>query len=50
MFGTDQSASLEPQEFAQLISEVREMERAFGDGVKRVWPSEIPIKEKLRKI
>lgn len=50
MFGTDQAASLEPQEFAQLISEVREMERAFGDGVKRVWPSEIPIREKLRKI
>ncbi len=50
MFGTDQAASLEPQEFARLISEVREMERAFGDGVKRVWPSEIPIKEKLRKV
>lgn len=50
MFGTDQVASLESQEFAQLISEVREMERAFGDGVKRVWPSEIPIRGKLRKI
>lgn len=50
MFGTDQSASLEPREFARLISEVREMERAFGDGIKRVWPSEIPIKEKLRKV
>lgn len=50
MFGTDQSASLEPQEFAQLIGKVREMERAFGDGVKRVLPSEIPIREKLRKV
>lgn len=50
MFGTDQGASLEPYEFGQLISEVREMERAFGDGVKRVWPSEIPIREKLRKV
>ncbi len=50
MFGTDQSASLEPQEFAQLIKEVREMEAAFGDGIKRIWPSEIPIKEKLRKV
>ena len=50
MFGTDQGASLEPQEFAELVKEVREMERAFGDGVKRVWPSEIPIREKLRKV
>lgn len=50
MFGTDQAASLEPQEFAELVSEVREMERAFGDGVKRVWPSEVPIKEKLRRV
>ncbi len=50
MFGTDQSASLESQEFAQLIKEVREVEKAWGDGVKRVWPSEIPIKEKLRKV
>lgn len=50
MFGTDQAASLEPREFAELVSEVREMERAFGDGVKRVWPSEIPIREKLRKV
>ncbi|MEK7659301.1 MAG: N-acetylneuraminate synthase family protein [Patescibacteria group bacterium] len=50
MFGTDQSASLEPQEFGQVIKEVREIEKAWGDGVKRVWPSEIPIKEKLRKV
>lgn len=50
MFGTDQSASLEPNDFAKLIKEVREIEKAWGDGVKRVWPSEIPIRDKLRKI
>ncbi|MEK7589161.1 MAG: N-acetylneuraminate synthase family protein [Patescibacteria group bacterium] len=50
MFGTDQSASLEPQEFAQLIRDVRIMEKAHGDGIKRVLPSEIPIREKLRKV
>lgn len=49
MFGTDQSASLEPQEFQELIAGVRAMEEAFGDGVKRVFQSEIPIREKLRR-
>ncbi len=49
MFGTDQSASLEPQEFKELVKEVREIEAAYGDGVKRVWPSEIPVMEKLRR-
>lgn len=49
MFGTDQSASLVPHEFAELIRDVRIMEKAHGDGIKRVLPSEVPIREKLRK-
>lgn len=49
MFGTDQAASLEPHEFSELIREVREMETAFGNAVKKVLDSEIPIREKLRK-
>ncbi len=49
MFGTDQSASLEPSEFAQLIREVRILEAAAGSGMKTVLASEIPIREKLRK-
>jgi len=49
MYGSDQSASLEPQEFKTLVTAVREMESAFGDGVKRVLPSEVPILQKLRK-
>ena len=49
MFGTDQSASLEPQEFTQLIRDVRTLEAAAGTGVKAVLASEIPIREKLRK-
>jgi len=49
MFGSDQAASLEPQEFKQLIEGVRAIEKAHGDGVKRVLPSEVPILEKLRK-
>ncbi len=50
MFGTDQSASLEIAEFAQLIRDVRLIEQAIGDGVKTVLASEVPIREKLRKI
>jgi len=49
MFGTDQSASLEPQEFKDLISGVRLIEAAYGDGVKRVLDAEIPIISKLRR-
>lgn len=49
MFGTDQSASLEPHEFTQLIRDVRSIEKAHGDGIKRVLPSEVPILQKLRK-
>ena len=49
MFGTDQAASLEPHEFAQLINDVRKIQGAVGDGIKRVLPSEIPILQKLRK-
>jgi N-acetylneuraminate synthase len=50
MYGSDQAASLEPEEFKTLVRAVREMETAFGDGVKRVLPSEVPIKEKLRRL
>lgn len=49
MYGSDQAASLEPQEFKTMVLAVREMETAFGDGVKRVLPSEMPILEKLRR-
>ncbi len=49
MFGSDQSASMEPAEFKQLVADVRSMEAAFGDGVKRIIEAEIPIQKKLRR-
>lgn len=49
MFGTDQAASLEPQEFAQLVKSIKEVQASVGDGVKRILPSEIPIMNKLRR-
>lgn len=50
LWGSDQAASLEPHAFAKMVEEVRTWERARGDGVKRVMPSEVPIKAKLRKV
>jgi N-acetylneuraminate synthase len=50
MFGTDQSASLEPKAFAKMVQEIRSFEVAAGTGVKRVYPSEEPIKAKLRRV
>lgn len=50
IWGSDQSASLEPNEFAQLVSEIRLVERALGDGEKRAFESEIPVRDKLRRV
>lgn len=50
MWGSDQSASLEPDEVSQLVDNIRLVERALGDGVKRVFDSEVPIREKLRRV
>jgi N-acetylneuraminate synthase len=49
MWGSDQAASVEPQGFQRLVRDVRELEIALGDGIKRVWEREIPIIEKLRR-
>jgi N-acetylneuraminate synthase len=48
-WGTDQPASLEPSAFKKLVEEIRTWERCKGDGIKRVYPSEEPIKAKLRR-
>jgi N-acetylneuraminate synthase len=47
-WGTDQAASVEPAGLHRLVRDIRVIERAFGDGVKRVYPSELPIRQKLR--
>jgi N-acetylneuraminate synthase len=50
MWGSDQAASVEWQGFWRLVKDVRALEKAMGDGVKRVYPSEVPIIKKLRRI
>jgi len=48
MYGSDQSASLEPLGFQRLVRDLKEIEIILGDGIKKVWPSEIPVMKKLR--
>lgn len=50
MWGTDQAASVEPQGLMKLIRDVRTIEQALGDGVKRVTSDEVPIMKKLRRV
>ena len=50
MWGSDQAASLEPHAFLRLVRDIRAIESAMGDGVKRVLPAEVPIAAKLRRV
>ena len=49
MYGSDQSASVEPAGFKQLIGAVRKIELAMGDGIKKIIEAEAPIAENLRQ-
>ncbi len=49
MKGPDHAASLEPSELKAMIQSVRNIEKALGDGIKRVSPSEMPNKSIARK-
>ena len=49
MYGSDQSASVEPSGFRQLVGAVRKIEVAMGDGVKKTIEAETPIAENLRQ-
>jgi len=50
MWGSDHSASLEPADFSQLVRDIRVLEEALGDGVKRVFPGELAPLAKLRRV
>lgn len=50
MWGSDQSASVEPQGFKKLVRDIRNIESAMGDGVIRIYESEKPIIAKLRRV
>ena len=48
MYGSDQSASVEPAGLRQLVGAVRKIEQAMGDGQKQILDVEVPIAKKLR--
>jgi N-acetylneuraminate synthase len=48
MYGSDQSASVEPSGFRMLVGAVRKIELAMGDGALEMNPKEAPIADKLR--
>ena len=49
MEGPDHKASLDPSQFAQLVTSIRNVEKAMGDGVKRPADCEIPNMDIARK-
>jgi N-acetylneuraminate synthase len=48
-WGSDQAASVEPGGLSRLVRDIRTVEAALGDGVKRVYDSELPVLRKLRR-
>ena len=48
MWGSDHLASVEPQGLIKLVRGVRELEEAYGDGVKRVTDGELSSRKRLR--
>jgi N-acetylneuraminate synthase len=50
MWGTDQAASVEIGGLIRLVSNIRDIERSMGDGIKRVYPSELAQRAKLRRV
>lgn len=50
MWGSDQAASVELPGMMRLVSNIRDIEVALGDGVKRVYPGELKSAAKLRRV
>jgi N-acetylneuraminate synthase len=50
MWGSDHAASLEPQGLEHLVRDIRVIEEAMGDGIKRIFPGEEAPLAKLRRV
>lgn len=50
MWGSDQAASVEVGGFLRLVSNLRDIEKSLGDGVKRIYQGELAQIEKLRRV
>jgi len=49
MWGSDHAASVEPQGMQKLVRDIRDVEQALGDGIKRVYDSELGAMKRLRR-
>lgn len=49
MWGSDQAASVEPWGLMRLVRDIRTIEASLGDGIKKVYDSELPALRKLRR-
>jgi N-acetylneuraminate synthase len=50
MWGSDQAASVEINGLLRLVANIRDIERSLGDGIKQVYASELPVRQKLRRV
>jgi len=50
MWGSDQAASVEIGGLMRLVSNIRDIEKALGDGIKKVYPEELKKREQLRRV
>ncbi len=50
MWGSDHAASLEPSGVMRLVRDIHLVKAAQGDGTKKVYESERPLIEKLRRV
>lgn len=50
MWGSDQAASVEPSGLMRLVRDIRVIETALGDGEKRIYESEVAMRQKLRRV
>jgi len=50
MWGSDHAASVEPQGMIRLVRDIRDIEKGLGDGVKKVYDSELEPMKRLRKV
>ncbi|MFN9303649.1 MAG: N-acetylneuraminate synthase family protein [Candidatus Kapaibacterium sp.] len=50
MWGTDQAASVEMVGLIRLVSNIRDIEKAMGDGINKVYDRELSSRKKLRRV
>jgi N-acetylneuraminate synthase len=50
LWGSDQAASVEIVGLERLVRDLRTVEQALGDGVKKVYASELSARAKLRRV